>query len=259
MKPRPFLTGILVVSLLVSGCIPRWVPAEGVVDLPALSAVNPIGQSGASTETPSDAYLSTAQSRPLSLVLPRGWNYVMRGDDLLASRDGMFLQHIHIERIRIDQTDQTEQTEQTDQTDGAFPLAALSSKQWPVRTGRYLMGRLTPGMSPLDVAEAVLLSRKNNKGIFDVQVLEMVPWTVAGTPGFRTVLDFHVSVPPNTPYGKHVPSMQRRTPYRSVCYGFIEGELLYVIGYTAAKRYYFERDTETFEEVVRGLTVREPL
>lgn len=250
MIHRPFLTGILVVSLFLSGCIPRWVPAEGVVDLPALSAVGSIGQSGPSTETPSDASLSTAQSRRLSLVLPRGWNYVMRGNDLLASRDGMFLQHIHIERIRIDQTDQS---------DGAFPLAAISSKQWPVRTGRYLMGRLTPGMSPLEVAEAVLESRKNNKGIFDAEVLEMVPWTVAGTPGFRTVLDFYVFVPSNIPYGKPVPFVQRRTPYRSVCYGFLKGEWLYVVGYTAAKRYYFERDKETFEEVLRGVTVREPL
>lgn len=248
MKSRPFLKGILVLSFFLSGCIPRWTPAKGVVDLPALSAINPINQSGASTETAPYASLSTSQSLHLSLNLPRDWNYVMRGDDLLASRDGMFLQHIHVERIRIDQTDQS---------DGAFPQAALSSKQWPVRTGRYLTGRLSSGMSPLDVAEAVLASRKNNKEIFDVEVVDIVPRTVAGNPGFRTILHFHVFVPPNTPYDKPVPFMQRSTPYRSVCYGFMEGEWLYVIGYTAAKRYYFDRDTETFEEVVRGLTARE--
>lgn len=248
MKPRPFLTGILVVALFLSGCIPRWVPAEGVVDLPALVAVSRVSQSGASTETTPFPPISETRSLHLSLVLPRGWNYVMRGEDLLASRDGMFLQHIHVERIRIDQADQS---------DGAFPQAAFSSRQWPVRTGRYLTGRLASGMSPLHVAGAVLESRKNNKGIFNVEILETVPWEVAGTPGFRTVLDFHVSVPPNTPYGRPVPFMQRMTPYRSICYGFMKGEWLYVIGYTAARRHYFERNRETFEEVVRGVTVRE--
>lgn len=248
MKPRPFLSGILVMALSLTGCISRWAPAEGEIDLPALAAVNRVSQTGALSETAPFPPISETRSLHLSLVLPRGWNYVMRGGDLLASRDGMFLQHIHVERIRIDQPDQS---------DGPFPQAALSYSQWPVRTGRYLTGRLASGMSPLDAAEAVLQSRKNNKGIFNVEILETVPWAVAGTPGFRTVLDFHVSVPPNTPYGRSVPFMQRMTPYRSICYGFMKGEWLYVIGYTAARRYYFESNRETFEEVVRGVTVRE--
>jgi hypothetical protein len=247
MKTRPLLKVILALSLSLPGCIPNWTPVTGLVDLPALPAVSRISQSGASTETAPDASHAAAQSLLLSLTLPHEWNYVMRGDDLLASRDGMFLQHIQVERIPIDQTDQS---------DGAFPQAAFSSKQWPVRTGRYLTGTLTPGMSPLDVAEAVLASRRNNEGVSAVEVLEMTPRTVAGHPGFRIVLQFHVAVPPNTPYAKPVPGMQRSTPYRSVCYGFMKGEWLYVIGYTATKRYYFERDAETFEDVMRGLAAR---
>lgn len=247
MNLRPFLAGVIALSLMGSGCVPRWTVAEGVVDLPALSPLNPMDQTGTQGETPPIASQAAASSRHLSLLLPRGWNYVMRGDDLVASREGMFLQQIHVERISI---------HHTDQSDGAFPYAALSSKQWPVRTGRYLTASLEAGMSPLEVAGAVAASRKNNKGIFDVDIKEMIPWTLAGNPGFRAVLDFSVAVPPNTPYGVPVPGRERKTPYRSVCYGFLNDEWLYVISYTGAKRYYFDRDAERFEEVVRGLTIR---
>jgi hypothetical protein len=228
---------VLMASIVAPACVARWERAPGVQVLPEIDVDRHVRSVEPATDpTKAGGSDSSYRSRRLYISLPEGWNQVWRESDLFASRDGVFLQHILVERIHVDQTGGL---------DGRFSLATISSKQWPVRTVPYLKKRLAPGMSPSEVAEVLLESRRNNPGISDLAVGEVVPREVAGHPGFMVAYDFRVTV------------ASLKTPYRTIYCGFLKDGWLYGISYTAARRYYFERDVGTFEAAMPGFRVVE--
>lgn len=161
---------------------------------------------------------------------------VMRGDDFVATRDGVFLQNIFVERIHVDQVELYS---------GMFPLAALSSKQWPLRTVKSMKKRFAPGMSPTDAADVLLDSRRNDPAVAGLEVREIATRTIAGNRAFKAVFDFRLRDPGRMPL------------YRSVYYGFMLEDWFYSIGYTAALRQYFQKDAEAFESVLQSFTLTE--
>jgi hypothetical protein len=167
----------------------------------------------------------------VTLTLPQGWSSVMRGNDLVATNDGVFLQNIEVERIHVSEVKHS---------DGAFPLAAISSKLWPLRTVRSMSLRFAPGMSPADAAEVILASRANNGGVTEFRRQEVTLQTIAGHDGFKATFDFRLSVG------------QRTTPYRSTYCGFMLEDWFYGISYTAASRHYFAKDETAFEAVLQS-------
>lgn len=217
-----FCLGVLV---LVSemGCVPAWKHAGGPQVLsPARPAQRYLISDPGST-------MNVLESKRVSFSIPHGWHWFIRGEDFIATRDGVFLQQIFVERLHIDQTDQ--------EVAGAFPLAVLSSKQWPIRTAKRLTKRFAAGMAPLDAAEALLGSRKNDTFVTDLQVREVVTQGVARQQAFRAVFDFRLKA-----------SVVNPSPlYRSIYCGFVLDDWFYGISYTAAVRYYFDRDADTFE------------
>jgi len=227
---------VLICALLLTpgmtACTSGWRHAGGVMTLPALSQHRPPSPADATEDAVKDPQGGReVRSRRVSLALPEGWSWIMRGDDLLATRDGVFLQHILVERIPIDQAAAVA---------GPLPPSALSSEKWPVRTARYARARLVPGMSPDDLAGFMLDSRRNNPGIADLEVRKVEARRIAGYPGFRAVYDFRVTV------------LQRGTPYRTIFCGFLRDGWFYGISYTAALRQYFNKDSETFDVVLES-------
>jgi hypothetical protein len=216
------------VWLGATACTPGWKKAGESQDLSPVQgrAHAPVDPSGPPRDGEADPSLR------LSLTLPAGWNRVMRGDEFIATRDGVYLQNIIVERIHVDQTDQS---------DGPFPFAALTSKLWPVRTARYAKERFAPGMPPDGAARIVLESRRNNPGISDFRSGGILPAEIAGKPGFRTTYGFRVTL------------TRRSTPYKTVYCGFMYGNWFYGISYTAASRHYFDRDLPAFEAVLKSL------
>jgi hypothetical protein len=178
----------------------------------------------------------SSASLPVSFALPPGWHWVMRGDDLIATRDGVFLQNITIERIYH---------AQTDQSDGLFPLAALSSKQWPFRTVKNLKKRLVPGMSSTDAADSILAAQSNNPNVSDFKVLNVVLQDVAGSPGFRALYELKLNL------------QERSIRYQGIYCGLMVGKWFYGINYTAVQRYYFEKDAGTFESILQSVRLAE--
>lgn len=175
--------------------------------------------------------------RQVSFRVPEGWHWFIRGEDLIATRDGVFLQHIFIERVQVDQVDQD--------VLGAFWLVAWSSKLWPTRTVKSLNKRFTPGMSPADAAEVLLGSRKNDPALTDLKVQELTTQTIAGHQAFRVVFDFRL---------KGSQAMLAASPlYRSIYCGFMVDDWFYGISYTAARRYYFEKDAQMFEVFLQSV------
>jgi hypothetical protein len=154
-------------------------------------------------------------------------------NDFVATRDGVFLQNISIERIHVDQTDGSQRK---------FALAVLSPKQWPFHTLRSPKKQFLRGMSPAVAYDVALANWMNNAAVLDLHVRSVVFEPVAGFPGFKAEYDFTLKL------------QERKTAYRAVCRGLLLDEWFYGFTYSAARRYYFERDASNFEKFMQ--TVR---
>jgi hypothetical protein len=224
-RPAILCFSILVLAGTV-GCAPTWKSARGRVGL-SPAYFYPKGDTEDAT--------SASESRRVSFTVADGWHWYLRGEDFIATRDGVFLQQILVERLHVDQVDQ--------KVRGAFPLAAWSSSAWPIRTAKSLTKRFAAGMPPADAAEALLGSRGNDPSVADLGVRKVVTRTIAGQQAFRASFDFRLkgAVVDPSPL------------YRSASCGFVLGDWFYGISYTAAARYYFERDAGTFETFLESI------
>jgi hypothetical protein len=237
MRPAPAGAAILFL-LIAAACTPTWNHDSGARTLSASGvylAASPGAPPAAGAMPAEDG--RTVLSLPVAFMVPVGWHWFERGDDLIATKDGVFLQHFFIERIHIKQTEQA--------VAGAFPLAAFSSKQWPILTVKNLKQRFAAGMPPAEAAEVLLASRAHDPAVTDLQVQKVVTRTVAGRQAFRATFEFRLKGAAVDP-----------SPlYRSVYCGFMEGDWFYGVSYTAAARYYFDRDAATFETFLESFRV----
>lgn len=149
-----------------------------------------------------------------SLHVPNGWMFTSAAaiaqGDMLATRDGVLLQRMVLEHHELEK-----------------PLALTKRK-------------LTPALSPYELAEAVVDDLRSNRELSSFEVHDNSPATVGGRPGFRLVTSFRVPAPEGL----------RVTEIR---YGTIVGERLYTLRFTAPTRHYFERDLAIFESAAQTL------
>lgn len=224
---------VLFVALLLAGaagCVPTWKEARGAVTLSPAS-FQPKGATEESASAPA--------SRRLSFTVPDGWHWYRRGEDFIATMDGVFLQQILVERLHVDQVDQ--------KVAGAFPLAVWSVSAWPVRTAKNLARHFSEGMPAADASEVLLGSRENDPSVTGLTVRKVVTRTVAGQQAFRAVFDFRLKS-----------SLLDPSPlYRSAYCGFVLGDWFYGFSYTAPERYYFDRDAGTFETFLESVRLEE--
>jgi hypothetical protein len=234
MIRRAFNRSGSLLLVVMTACTPTWNHTTGAQTLPSSHVSLAPAAGDIQTSDPG----RTAVSSPVAFVIPAGWHWFDRGDDLIATKDGVFLQQIFIERIHIDQVKQD--------VAGAFPLAVFSSKQWPTRTVESLKKRFTAGMLSADAADVLLESRRNDPKVTELQVQKVVTRMIADRQAFRTVFDFRLK-----------DAVLRPSPlYRSVYCGFMLDDWFYGFSYTAALRYYFEKDADTFEVFLDSIRLK---
>jgi len=137
--------------------------------------------------------------------LPAGWRRATSvQDSLLLTRDGVNLQYISIERVAV-----------------GHEFAHTKRK-------------LAKGMLPQDVAEVELDEVRSDQAVRNFELLENVPFQVAGFPGFKLVCTF------KTENGLRL---------KRVHYGVMVRDWVYRVQYQAAARYYFDKDLSAFERV----------
>lgn len=141
-----------------------------------------------------------------TVELPQGWMKFKADDYLLATRDGVLLQMVYIQR---------------------FPVTVA-----PAHTKK----RFRPHMTPGEISEVIVDNIGLDPMHIDFSLEENKPVMIDGLSGFRISCSFK--------------SPLQRLTYRSAIHGFMTGEWIYVITYTAPKRYYFDRDLSAFEKVV---------
>ena len=213
----------VIILMSMTACVPSWNHTGGPQLLPPPNEMK-ASEAG-----------RAAGPRKVSFTVPAGWRWFIRGEDLIVTRDGVFLQQIFIERIQVDQVDQD--------VLGTFWLVAWSSGVWPTRTVKSLNRRFTPAMSPMDAAKVLIGSRENDPAVADLKVRELTTQTVAGHQAFRVVFDFRLK-----------DAVLKASPlYRSIYCGCMVDDWFYGISYTATRRYYFEKDAQTFEAFLQSV------
>jgi hypothetical protein len=99
----------------------------------------------------------TSSSQKFSVKLPQGWMRANTEKFLLATRDGVLLQRIVVERLPVDK-----------------PLP-------------HTKKTLAKGMLPQEVAEVALDDLASDRSVPGLTILENTPAAISGVPGFRAV------------------------------------------------------------------------
>lgn len=94
--------------------------------------------------------------------------------------------------------------------------------------------KFSKDMLPQEVAELVLDNISSDPTVLGFEVIENIPARISGSPGFKVVFTY-----------KNKDGLR----LKSILYGLIVDEYFYGIRYTAARRYYFDKDLKTFEKV----------
>jgi hypothetical protein len=95
--------------------------------------------------------------------------------------------------------------------------------------------RMNRAMLPQEAAEVILDDLTLDRAVGNLHVLENVPARIAHQDGFTILFTY-----------KNGDGLVLKTLY----YGFIKGRIFYSIRYTAAERYYFEKELATFKKVL---------
>jgi hypothetical protein len=148
-------------------------------------------------------------SQGFEVNLPAGWRRATTvSDSLLLTRDGVSLQYIRIARVAVGDE------------------LAHTQKKFAKR------------MSPQDIGEVELEEVRSDQAVRNFELLESVPFQVAGFPGFKLVYSFRA-----------VNGLR----LKRVHYGVLVRDRVYRVQYQAPARYYFEKDLATFERVRESL------
>jgi hypothetical protein len=100
--------------------------------------------------------------------------------------------------------------------------------------------KLTAGMRPLEAFEAILDGLSSDQSMLNVTAIESTPVDIGGYPGFRAVLTY-----------RNTNGLKMKTIY---C-GALFKKSFYSLRYTAAERYYFDKDLETFEKLCKSFKI----
>jgi hypothetical protein len=121
--------------------------------------------------------------------------------------------------------------------DGPFLQYVLIQERPMDRPFKHTRKTFRKGMLPQEAAEVIIDEIVSDPLVLNFQVIENIPAAINGYNGFRVVYTY-----------KDQDGLKLQTIY----YGFIEGEYFYNIRYTAAKRYYFDKDVGAFAQVLNS-------
>ena len=150
-------------------------------------------------------------SQNFDVNLPADWRRATTvSDSLLLTRDGIGLQYIRIEQVAVG---------------GEL---------------KHTKKKVAKGMSPQEVAEVELDEVRSDQGMRNVELVDNVPFQVAGLPGFKLVYTFRA---------------ENGLRLKRVHYGVLLRGWVYRIQYQAPARHYFDKDLATFERVRESFRV----
>lgn len=121
--------------------------------------------------------------------------------------------------------------------DGPFLQYILLHERPTTRPFQHTKKRLKSGMLPQEAADVIVSELASDPSLFDFRVLENAPAMLGRRDGFGIEFAY-----------RDRNGLRLRTKY----YGLLQGKWFYSLRYTAPQRYYFEKDMETFEKVLKS-------
>jgi hypothetical protein len=126
--------------------------------------------------------------------------------------------------------------------DGPFLQYVLVQERPIYRPFKHTKKKIQNGMLPQEAAEVILDEISSDPAVFNFSLIENIPTTIDGHEGFRIVF-------------KH--SNTDGLQFKTIYYGLIIGETFYSIRYNAAERHYFQKELETFQQVLASFAITE--
>ncbi len=129
-------------------------------------------------------------------------------------------------------------------TRDGFLLQSIGVDRYKVGESlKHTKKKFEKGMLPQEVSAVLIDDLTLIEGVGSSDVVENVPVQFGGIDGFRVILHLHLKNGEERKYA---------------LYGGMSGDWVFELYYVASPRYYFARDLETFEEVVRSFRLLNP-
>jgi hypothetical protein len=105
---------------------------------------------------------------------------------------------------------------------------------------KHTKKKFRPGMLPNEVADIIIDNNRLNEDVLNLKVESNRPAKIDGHSGFELTFTYKDS---------------DGLEYKSLYYGFLEGEWFYGIRYNAPQRHYYQKEIKTFEKFLGTLKV----
>ena len=124
--------------------------------------------------------------------------------------------------------------------DGVF-LQYVLIQQRPIdRPYRNTKKKLNKGMLPQEAAGVIIDEIASDRRIYHFNVIENAPAIIDGREGFKILFTY---------------KDKKGSIFKTLYYGFINGESFFNLRYNAAMRYYFEKDIAAFEHILSSFKI----
>ena len=124
--------------------------------------------------------------------------------------------------------------------DGAFSQYILVQQRHVDRPFGHTKKKINKGMLPQETAEVILDEITSDRAILNFQVLENRPAAVNGYNGFKLLFTYETK-------GGY--------KFKTLYYGFVQGEWFYSLRYNAADGRYSHKDVKSFREVLESFKI----
>jgi hypothetical protein len=124
--------------------------------------------------------------------------------------------------------------------DGAFSQYILVQQRHVNRPFSHTKKKIDKGMLPQETAEVILDEITSDRAILNFQIHENFPAAVNGYDGFRLVFTYKT---------------RGGSKFKTLYYGFLQGDWFYSLRYNAADGRYSDKDVETFRRVLESFKI----
>ncbi len=124
--------------------------------------------------------------------------------------------------------------------DGPFLQYMFAQRRQMDQPFQHSKIRLQKGMTPEEAAKVLLNEFTSDHSLYGLEVTAQSLVEIGGHQGFRIQFSYENQTGPRI---------------KTIYYGFLDGDSFYNIRYSAAERYYFDKDVEVFFQFVKSFRV----
>ena len=125
--------------------------------------------------------------------------------------------------------------------DGPF-LQYVLIQQRPIdRIFKNTKKKMRPRMLPLESARIIIDEIASDRNIMNFKVIENAPAVIDGRAGFKILFTY---------------KDKKGSEFKTLYYGFINGESFFNLRYNAATRHYFDKDIADFKQILASFKLR---